>query len=122
MKITVDSISRVEINLQTDDTRGGTAVNQFVDDPNVEVYYGSLYARVWLKDLGLEITMDSGPGKWNDAKWARERALASLVSALSADNVGTVLATIVTSARNLGHRDGVVLAQQAMRHALGLWR
>lgn len=120
MKVTVDSTGRVEINLQTRGTGGVTAVNQFVDDPNVEVYYGSLHARVWLKDLGLQITMDSEPGEWNDAKWARERALTSLVSALSADNIGAFLSTIVASVRKLGHRNGVASAQQLMRIALGL--
>lgn len=75
MKIHISG-DRLTINLRTDDN-GGSAY-KLLDTQNTEVYYGTLHARVTLKDLGIEVEMDPMKGSWDYEKWARAKTFEAI--------------------------------------------
>ena len=95
---------------------GGSATNQYVDDPNTEVYYGNLHACVTLKDVGIEVIMDPDPGEWSDAAWARARAWKVVCERLTP----TAFAECLGAARAQGQAEGAERARFLVREALGL--
>lgn len=98
------------------ESHGNSACNLFVADPNTEVYYGGLHARVTFIDLGIEITMNSEPGDWTDAKWVRAHAWKEVCKRVTPSAFAEALA----GARSQGRREGAEQAKYDMRKALGV--
>ena len=108
----------IEIDLRSPETRaiGGTAINQFVDDPQTVVYYGPMYASVRMLDFGIEIKMNPHDGNWTDAEWAREETWMSVREKLSL--IG--LSKLMDAAFTRGKKAGIKESRDAMCNALGL--
>lgn len=116
MQIEISPFGKLLINVQTKPSGGTTAVNQHVADPHTVVYYGDLHARVFMQDIGVEVTMDPVPGEWQNASWARSTAWEAVLGELTAAALEELLLTCVTIGRDKGIRS----AQKRMRKALGL--
>ena len=105
----------IEVDLRRND-ESGSAVNQFVDDPNTEVYYGKIHARVTFFDLELRIIMDPAPGNWKDAEWARGAAFTKLKEDLSPELFGEILECMHERGRVRGSEQ----TRAVIREALGI--
>lgn len=71
--VEVDHSGMIRFDVNT--TSGnGSSMNQFTGDPNTEVYHGAWSTHVKMKDLRIEVILDSYKGNWKDGKWAREQA------------------------------------------------
>lgn len=115
MKIEMQPNGMLCISVQTE-SHGNSAHNQGVKDPNTEVYFGELHARVTFKDLNIEVTMNPIAGDWKDAKWARTTAWKAVCQRLTPD----AFEKILKAARELGHQEGVDAAQLKIRKAIGV--
>lgn len=112
--IFIDGFLRlVHIDVQTE-SHGCTSVKQ-AEDENTEVYYGVLNARVTLKDLRIEVTMNPERGNWTDIHWARTKALSIVL-----EHSDQVLPKIMELSENIGFKKGITTARNQMKEALGL--
>lgn len=91
---------------------------KILDTVKTEVNYGGLHAQVWLKDLGLEVEMDSEPGDWGNEDWARKRTWEVFMASLTPDSFHGHMAFFFRQ----GMEAGQEAAQREMRKALGLGR
>lgn len=103
---------RIEINLRKT-KHGGTSVKH-LETEATEIYHGHLHSRVWLKDVGIEVTMDSQDGQWRDEQWARNKAMQALLNGLTP----AILKRIISESREAGHHEGVTMQQRLICDAL----
>ena len=104
----------IRVNLRSSD-RGGTLIKH-LDTERTEVYHGNLHSRVWFKDVGIEIELDSQPGEWRDELWARNYAF----QALSKKLTPAILKRIIDTSTRTGFDDGVLHQQQVILNSLGI--
>jgi hypothetical protein len=114
--IEIGAFGTIRIDIRTVNPGTGSAIKQHVDDPDTDVSFGKIHARVTFKDLNLEVTMDPREGKWTDAKWARREAWAALGNCLNVKE----FATIMNAVEERGRKSGEAQAKLGIRRALGI--
>jgi len=108
---------RIDVDCTTRRT-SGSSTNQFVDDPDTEVYYGH-EIRVSMRldgDTWLSITMDTYKGDWKNAQFARAEAMECLKSNLSLP----ILLEIIEFAQKQGFEQGERSVRAQLRGVLGI--
>lgn len=104
----------LRVDMQT--RRDGNSSSKVAWDENTEVYFGGLEAKVTLKDLRIEVTMNPDEGSWRDTGWARRRALHVV---LAPDIAVEVLSALCAVNRSVGHREGREKLQGQLSELLG---
>lgn len=103
-----------QLNVRTD-THGGSSMLVYTDETTA-VSYGQLNVRVVLKDLGIEVTMNSTPGNWEDPQWAREKALQAVRKSFTMEGLQKLLREAVAA----GQQQGEHQAKASIRKVLGI--
>jgi hypothetical protein len=89
------------------------------EDGVTKVFFGGLHAGVTLKDLRIEVIMNPDKGDWSDPKWARRKALETILDPEFADKV---LCELCDHNRHLGKIDGRKQLQFELAELLGVNR
>ena len=105
----------LRVDVQT--RRDGNSAVKVAEDASTEVYFGGLEAKVTLKDVCIEITMNPDEGSWHDIEWARRKALAVV---LAPEVSVAVLAALCAVNRSVGRKEGRKELQGQISEILGL--
>lgn len=117
MNVELKYRKRLVLDLTTEGgSRGNSAANQGVSDPDTEVYYGGLHASVLMRDVNVEIVMDPESGNWKDADWARRRAWEAACHELTAGDLFKICTLLYESGKGQGKQD----AKREIRSVLGI--
>jgi hypothetical protein len=114
-KVEMSSRGVINIDLKKE-RKSGTAANQFVKEPNTEVYYGRIHARVTMFDIGIAVEMDPYKGDWKDGAWAREQALNALKENLTPEILQKMLQVYAKAAKKAGRNEMRKSIKELMAH------